>query len=141
LTTTTELDTTQGRRGTPQCRSAPSRTHRNDRVIFCGPPTVLTAERLPGNGESPSRRMCGHGWRIVLRTPCLAQMRPVMVRVSATSHGTPCDQSQSRAGSDSVPSAIRTTAHQCRHAAVPDRAGPSYMRQRRTPSVETPSPG
>jgi len=40
----------------------------------------------------------------------LAQMRPVMVRVSATSHGTPCDQSQSRAGSDSVPSAIRTTA-------------------------------
>jgi hypothetical protein len=31
--------------------------------------------------------------------------------------GTPCGQSQSRAGSDSVPSAIRTRAHQCRHTA------------------------
>ena len=47
---------------------------------------------------------------IVLRTPCLAQMGPVVLWVSAISHGTPCGQSQSRAGSDRVPSAIRTTA-------------------------------
>ena len=54
---------------------------------------------------------------IVLRTPCLAQMGPVVLWVSAISHGTPCGQSQSRAGSDRVPSGIRTMAHQCRHAA------------------------
>ena len=36
--------------------------------------TVLTAERLPGNGENFRRRMCGHGRRIDAPMECQVRM-------------------------------------------------------------------
>jgi hypothetical protein len=51
--------------------------------------TIHCANSGRATDVSGGRRTHGLRKRIVLRTPCLAQMGPVVLRVSATSHGTP----------------------------------------------------